>query len=207
MTAASIALPRRIPRPGPRLWTPPHLDLHAPRLSHEQAMTGVIGGMREGLLGNEERAWTRAADKFIRWMAGFSDVVEAKILDHIFNDGTYSAPTPYAALGTGAILDTDVAASFGGTTEANYTSYARVSVAAADMNAASAGSKNNGNPITFANCTGSSSAVIAWCTCSAGPARLAAGDVIIYGTVTLVTIDITHTPPTIAATGLVANLD
>jgi hypothetical protein len=198
---------RRILRPGPRLWTPPHLDLGTPILTHEAAMAGVIGGMREGLLGSEEHAWTRAADKFIHWMAGFSDAVEAKILDHIFNDGTYAAPSAYAALGTGAISDSDVAATFGGTTEANYTSYARVLIGAADMNAASAGSKNNGNPISFANCTGSSSVVIAWCTCSAGPARLAAGDVIIYGTVTSVTIDTTHTPPTIAATGLVANLD
>lgn len=189
---AHIALPDL-----PQLWTPKH------------GMERIFKGLKEHILGSEESAWCKSADDLIRYVAiaGFSDAVEAKILDHVFNDGTYAAPTPYLALGTAAIQDSDIAATFGGTTEANYTSYARLSIAAADMNAAAAGSKNNGNVLTLAGCTGSSSVVIAWCVCSAGPARLAAGDVIVGGTCTSTTIDTTHTPPSIAVSGLVVNLD
>jgi hypothetical protein len=185
----------------------PHIDLPNGPLTGPQAFSAVRTGLMEGVLGSSERPWRKAADRFISWMAGFSDAVENKILDHIFADGTYAAPTPFAALGTGAISDSDVAATFGGTTEANYTGYTRVAIAAADMSAAASGSKTNSNPITFPACTASSAVVIAWCVASAGPARLAAGDVIIYGTCTSTTIDNTHTPPTLAAGGLVCNLD
>lgn len=185
----------------PNIWLPDR------PLAHEEAMALAIEGLKEGVLGSEERPWRRAADQLVSWMAGFGDAVENKILDHIFNDGTYAAPTPYMALGTGAISDSDVAASFGGTTEANYTGYLRVAIAASDVSAAAAGSKTNSAVITFPACTASSSVVIAWAVVSAGTARLAAGDVIVYGTVTSTTIDTTHTPPTIAASGLVTNLD
>jgi hypothetical protein len=187
----------------------PHMWLPGGVVSPAEMPGLARTGLRDGLLGSRERPWLKAADKLISWFAGFSDAVEVKILDHIFNDGTYAAPTPNLALGTGAISDTDVAASFGGTTEANYTGYARVAIAAADMNAASAGSKTNGNAITFPACTASSAVVIAWCVTSSGAttARLSAGDVIIYGTCTSTTVDTTHTPPTVAVGGLVANLD
>jgi hypothetical protein len=172
-------------------------------------MQRIFKGFKEHILGSEEREWCKSADELIRYVAiaGFSDAVEAKILDHVFNDGTYTAPTPYLALGTAAIQDSDVAATFGATTEANYTGYARLAIAALDMNAAASGSKNNANVLTMAACTGSSAVVIAWCVCSAGPARLAAGDVIVGGTCTSTTIDVTHTPPSIAVGGLVVNLD
>jgi hypothetical protein len=186
----------------------PHIELPTGPFDHTGMMRRVRQALMEGVLGNTSRPWLKAADDLIRWV-GFGDAVEAKILDHIFNDGTYSAPTPNLALGTGAISDSDVAASFGGTTEANYTGYARVQIAAADMSAASAGSKTNSNAITFPACTGSSAVVIAWCVTSSGAttARLSAGDVIVYGTCTSTTVDTTHTPPTVAASGLVCNLD
>jgi|1185.fasta_scaffold363002_1 hypothetical protein len=190
----------------PHIWTPGAFDF-------KEATRRFRDKLRDNILGSEEREWCRAADDLREDMirrvaiAGFSDAVEAKILDHVFNDGTYAAPTPYLALGTGAIQEADVAASFGGSTEANYTSYARLAIAAADMSAAAAGSKTNGNVLTLAGCTGSSAVVIAWCVCSAGPARLAAGDVIVGGTTTSTTIDTTHTPPSFAAGGLVTNLD
>src|SRR5204863_621598 len=118
---------------------------------------------------SEEREWCHAADDLkedmIRRVAitGFGDAVEAKILDHVFSDPSYTAPTPFLALGTGAIQEADVAATFGGTTEANYTGYLRLSIAAADMSAAAAGSKTNTNVLTMAACTASSAVVIAWC--------------------------------------------
>lgn len=204
---SELVLPRRTVLTKPVQFKGLDLEVPFTRATHEQMMSNVIGQVREGVLGSEERRWRKAADKLIRWMAGFGDAVEVKILDHIFNDGTYAAPTPYAALGTNTINDSDVAASFGGTSEANYTGYLRVAIAASDMAAASAGSKTNSAVITFPGCSGGSSQVIAWCVVSAGTARLAAGDVIIYGTVTSTTIDSTHTPPSIAASGLVCNLD
>ena len=185
----------------------PHIGLPGGTLSGEEAFARAREGLRDGVLGSTERAWTRTADKFISWMAGFGDAVENKLLDHIFNDAAYSAPSPYLALGTAAINESDVAATFGGTTEANYTSYARVAIAGSDMNPASAGSKNNVNAITFPGCTGGTSTVIAWCVTSAGPARLAAGDVIVFGTCTSTVISTTQTPPSVAATNLVVNLD
>ncbi len=78
----------------------------------------------------------------------FSDYWENEILDHIFNDGAYSAPTNiYVALYTATPSDA------GGGTEATGGSYARVSTAAADWDAASGGSKSNGNVMTFPEAT------------------------------------------------------
>lgn len=182
----------------------PHIGLPGGDLSGDEAFARVREGLRDGILGSEERSWTRAADKLWRWMAGLGDAVENKVLDHLYNDPAYSAPSPYMALGTGAISDSDVAASFGGTTEANYGSYARVAIATSDMSAASAGAKTNSGAITFPGVTSGSSTIIAWAVVSAGPARLAAGDVIIYGTATSTVVSTTQTPPTIGA-GILSN--
>ena len=144
-------------------------------------------------------------------MASLGGTYAAKLLDHIFNDGTAAAPAPYIALGTGAISDSDVGASFGGTTEANYTGYLRYLILAADMAAAVAGgpaTKTNTNVIPFPACTASSAVMIAWCTINGtSTARLNAGDMMLWGTVTSTTIDTTHTPPSIAASGLNASLE
>lgn len=186
------------------------LDLGLPPgpLTGERAFAEVRRGLLEGVLGSEERPWARAADRLISWMAGLSDAVENKVLDHLFNDSAYSAPTPYLALGTGAISDSDVAASFGGTTEANYTGYLRVAIPGATMGAASAGAKaSSGAAIVFPDCTASSSTVIAWAVVSSGTARLTAGDVIIYGTCPSTTISTTATPPTIPAGQLSTTAD
>lgn len=185
----------------PNIWLPGGVA------SGDDTFSRVRTGLRDGILGSEESVWGKTADKFISWMAGFGDAVENKILDHIFNDGTYAAPTPYLALGTGAINESDVAATFGGTTEANYTGYLRVAIAAGDVGPAAAGSKTNTAIITFPTCTASSAIVIAWCVVSSGTARLTAGDVIVFGTCTSTTINTTQTPPTVAASQLTVNLD
>src|SRR4051794_14227647 len=65
--------------------------------------------------------------------ASFSDYLENKVLDHIFNDGTYSVPTASLGLWTSALTDASTGATTG---EAAYTTYARVTIAAADMSAA-----------------------------------------------------------------------
>ena len=79
-------------------------------------------------------------------MASKSDYAELKVLDHMFNDGTFTAVAVYLALCT--VIPTD--ASTGATiTEANYTTYARVAIVAADMSAAAAGSKTTTVAQTF----------------------------------------------------------
>lgn len=81
----------------------------------------------------------------------FSDFLEAALLDHVFGKASYSAPTIYVALFTAAPSDS------GGGTEADYTSYARVSTSASDWNAATGTSPttiDNANEIAFPASTG-----------------------------------------------------
>jgi hypothetical protein len=134
-------------------------------------------------------------------MASFSDYWENAVLDATFGDPdvTITAPT-YLALCT--VVPTD--ASTGSTiTEANYTGYARKSIAASDMSAAAAGSKTNSNAITFAACTSGSSTIIGWALCDAATV----GNVLCWGTCTSTVISTTATPATCAIGGLVVTLD
>ena len=80
----------------------------------------------------------------------FSDYWELEILDHILNDGAYTAPTIYIGLSTADPGD-DAAA----LAEPVGNGYARVATAAADWNAAASGAKTNANAITFAAASGS----------------------------------------------------
>lgn len=134
-------------------------------------------------------------------MASFSDYWENAILDATFGDPdvTITAPT-YLALCTTVPTDSSTGSSI---VEANYTGYARKSIAAADMSAAASGSKTNGNAITFAACTSGSSTVIGWALCDAS----SAGNVLCWGTATSTVISTTQTPATVAVGGLVVTLD
>jgi hypothetical protein len=89
-------------------------------------------------------------------LAGFSDDLELKLLDHVFGGGDYTRlATVYIALFTAAPNDA------GGGTECNYTGYVRKAVTnnATNFPAAAAGAKSNGVAITFDPCTaGSNSA-------------------------------------------------
>jgi len=87
-----------------------------------------------------------------------SNYLENALLDHLFGKSTYASPTTiYVALLTDAPDETGTAGS--DFTEADYTSYARVSTTDSDWNSASGGSLTNGNAITFPACTGGSSTV------------------------------------------------
>ena len=78
----------------------------------------------------------------------FSNYLEDSLLDHIFDDPAYSPPANvFIALYTATPNDA------GGGTEVSGGSYARQSTAAADWNAASSGSKDNANAITFPEAT------------------------------------------------------
>lgn len=134
--------------------------------------------------------------------ASFSDYLELKILDHIFNDGTYSVPTASLGLWTSALTDASTGATAG---EADYTTYARVTIAAADMSAAAAGSKTNTAAFTFPACTAGTDTVTFWGTFDS--ATIGAGNLLVWGTCTSTVISTTQTPPVVAIGGLIVTLD
>lgn len=131
-------------------------------------------------------------------MGGMSNAVELKVLEHLVAKTSYTMPTSplYLALVTVAVAETDTAATI---TEANYTGYARKSVAGTDWASAAAGAIANANAITFAACTASTSTVIgfALCTSSSG-----AGDIIAFGTLASMVVSATQTPVNFAVGAL-----
>jgi len=134
--------------------------------------------------------------------ASFNDYLENKVLDHIFNDSSYTAPSPSLGLWTSTLTDASTGAT---ANEATYTGYARLAIAAADMSAAASGSKTNGNALTFAACTGSTSTITFWEICDSG--TTGAGNALVWGTATSTVISTTQTPATIASSGLTVTLD
>lgn len=134
--------------------------------------------------------------------ASFSDYLENKVLDHIFNDASYTAPSPSLGLWTAALTDASTGAA---ANEANYTGYARLAIAAADMSAAASGSKTNSAALTFAACTAGTSTITYWGVCDSG--TTGAGNLLVWGTATSTVISTTQTPATIAIGGLVVTLD
>jgi len=83
-------------------------------------------------------------------MGSFSNYWENKILDYIFGKASYTPPTIYVGLSTADPTD-----SGSGLAEPNGNGYARVQTAASDWNAASNGTVDNANDITFPEATGS----------------------------------------------------
>jgi len=81
-------------------------------------------------------------------MAGLSDYLENKLLDHVLKTAAYTVPTNiYVALFTAAPTDA------GGGTEVSGSGYARTVMNAWDI--AAAGASANTNAITFPEATGS----------------------------------------------------
>jgi len=83
-------------------------------------------------------------------MGSFSNYWENKILDHIFGKASYTPPTIYVGLSIADPLD-----DASGLAEPTGNGYARVATSASDWNAASGGTIDNANTITFAEATGS----------------------------------------------------
>ena len=134
--------------------------------------------------------------------ASKSDYMELKFLDHAFNDGTFTAVAVYFALCTTIPTDASLGTNI---VEANYTTYARLAIGAADMSAASAGSKTNTATFTFAACTAGSSTIVGFAIVDS--ITIGAGNIHYWGTTTSKVIDTTSTPPTIAAAALVVTED
>jgi hypothetical protein len=105
-------------------------------------------------------------------MGGFSDYWEKKILDHIFGKGGYTPPTIYVGLSTADPTDSD-----SGLTEPSGNGYARVQTSASDWNAASNGSLDNADNITFAQATGNWGTITHFALFDAATA----GNMLVYG--------------------------
>lgn len=136
-------------------------------------------------------------------MAGISDVVEKKILDHLTGKTAYTSPAPlYLALCTSVPADTDTGSTIA---EATYTGYARKQVPSTDWAAATGTTSTSAtNTIeTFAACTAGSSTIIGWALCSASTA----GDVVMYGSCASTVISTTQTPATVASGALTISID
>ena len=83
-------------------------------------------------------------------MAGFSDYLEDKVLNHVFGGTAYTAPsTLYVALYTAAPSDT------GGGTEVSGGSYARKSMPDMTVSGTSPTTATNGAAVEFVTATGS----------------------------------------------------
>ena len=128
----------------------------------------------------------------------FSDYLENKVLDHILNDGAYTAPANvFVALYTATPNDA------GGGTEATFGSYARQSTAAADWNAAASGSKDNANAITFPESTSGTETISHFGLFDASTA----GNLMAYGALTASRTVNTGDTLLFAAGNLTVNLD
>jgi hypothetical protein len=148
----------------------------------------------------------------IRALFNIADAAAAKVLDHLNGKTSYTLVTPnYVALATGAILQADTGASIiaANNVEANYTGYARLSLAASDYPAAAAGAHppnaTTSPPVaqkTWPTCTAGTAVVTNWCiVLGTATTRGNAGDITFFGTCTSTTISTTQTPPTVAAGG------
>lgn len=83
-------------------------------------------------------------------MGSFANYLELKLLDHIVGKTSYSIPTVHIGLSTADPTD-----DASGLAEPSSGSYARVSTAGGDWNAAASGAIDNANEITFPEATGS----------------------------------------------------
>jgi hypothetical protein len=106
----------------------------------------------------------------------FSDYLENALLNSLFGKTSdlgalASAPTIYVALFTATPNDA------GGGTEADYTSYARVSTTSSDWDASASGTVDNANAITFPAATGGSNTVTHFALFDAA----SAGNLLAYG--------------------------
>lgn len=135
-------------------------------------------------------------------MAGFSDYLELKTLEHVTGKTALSMPSVYLALCTAAPTDASTGATL---TEAAYTGYARKAVTAGLWSAAAAGEIHNAQPVIFAACTGGTATIVGWALVDS--ATTGAGNVLVWGTCTPTEISVTQTPPTIAAGALSVTLD
>lgn len=109
-------------------------------------------------------------------MAGFTDYLENKIMDHVVGKTSYTMPSTWIALFTVTPSDT------GGGTECTGGSYARKATAGSDWTAAAAGLATNATALTFVTATGSwGGSIVAAALMDASTA----GNMLIWGPLTV----------------------
>lgn len=120
-------------------------------------------------------------------MAGATNAVENKLLDMLCGGTGYTITSPTLALVSVAVTESDTA---GTITKVSYTGYAdHAIVNATDFNNASAGSKDNKVVISFpVNTGGGSATAVGFAVINNGT------DVVLYGTVSSLTISTNVTP-------------
>src|SRR3954468_19350600 len=120
-------------------------------------------------------------------MAGLSNAVENKVLDHLLAGTSYTPPdTLTIALVSVAIGDTDTGSSI---TKVTYTGYADFALThATHWNAAASGAKTNKAVLSYPQNTGGTTAI------AIGFAVLNGTDIICYGTVPSTSIGPNITP-------------
>lgn len=129
----------------------------------------------------------------IRGAGGLSDYAANKANDHAWGKATWTLVTPlFLALCTVAPTASSTGTSI---TQANYTGYSRLSIAAASVNSSAARTTTNAVKLEFPACTAGSSTIIGWALCDASTL----GNVHVWGTCASTAISTTQTPPTISA--------
>ena len=139
--------------------------------------------------------------------SGITQYGMAKIIDHLNGKTSFTMPSVCALALCITTAPTSVSTGALGANEANYTGYARQSIAGAGWVAATTATPSvgaNASTITFGNCTAGGSTLIGFIT--ADSATINAGNAIWYGTLTSTVISTTQTPPTIAAGALAVSV-
>lgn len=163
------------------------------------ALTPPLGIGLADLWTRIKRGLRQSLEDIFVLMAGFSNAVEAKILDATMGSTAFGGITPLKiALVTVAVTDTDDSTTI---TKATYTGYADINIASTDWNAASAGSKTTANALTFGLCTASSSTVIGFAIYNNSN-----NEIHMYGTVSSLAVT-SGVTPSFAAGALSAALD
>lgn len=169
------------------------LEFHKPQLSDYSREVLGADHPPEGI--SDLAAWYMGL-----MLAGKSNYLSNKILDHNLGDGAFTSPATVAIALCTAV---PTAASTGATiTEASYTGYARRVVAAAALSAAASQSKTNSEALPFAECTAGSSTIIGYAVNDSS--TKGAGNNLYWGSCTSTVISTTQTPPTVATGGLIA---
>ena len=141
--------------------------------------------------------------------SGISQSIMAKVLDYLDNKTTTAfnpgGGTPVFAMALGTAAPTSTTTGNWSTTEStNYTGYARLTVGTGSLNAATAATPSvvtNSAQLQFAACTASSATENGFIFTD--NTTIGSGTAYFFGSFASgVTIDTTHTPPTIAAAAL-----
>jgi len=146
--------------------------------------------------------------------SGISQSIMAKVLDYLDNKTTTAfnpgGGTPVFAMALGTAAPTSTTTGSWGTTEStNYTSYARLTVGTGSLNAATSATPSvvtNSAQLTFAACTGSTATENGFIFTD--NTTIGSGTAYFFGSFASgVTIDTSHTPPTIATGNLSISLN